>query len=58
MHGRGEKCVQGFDGKARKKKPLERPRRRWDDGNKMGLRETGWGGGVKWLRIGNAGGFL
>jgi hypothetical protein len=32
-------------GKARKK-PLERPRRRWEDGIKMYLREIGWGCGV------------
>jgi hypothetical protein len=25
-----------------KKKPLERPRRRWEDGIKMDLREIGW----------------
>jgi hypothetical protein len=25
------------------KRPLERPRRRWEDGNKMDLQEIGWG---------------
>jgi hypothetical protein len=45
-HGRGEKRVQGFGGKARGKNPLERPRRRWKDGIKMDLREIGWGCGV------------
>jgi hypothetical protein len=33
-------------GKPEGKRPLERPRRRWDDGIKMDLREIGWGGGV------------
>jgi hypothetical protein len=28
------------------KRPLERPRRRWEDGIKMDLREIGWGCGV------------
>jgi hypothetical protein len=61
-HGRGEKRVQGFGGKAGRKKSLERPRRRWEDGIKMDLREIGWGGGVwsgfAWLRIGIVGGLL
>jgi hypothetical protein len=33
-------------GKAEGKRPLERPRRRWEDGIKMDLREIGWGCGV------------
>jgi hypothetical protein len=32
------------------KRPLGRPRRRWEDGIKMGLRETGWGG-VEWIHL-------
>jgi hypothetical protein len=57
-HGRGEKRVQGFGGKARRKKPLGRPRRRWEDGIKMDLREIGWEvrSGFTWLRIGIDGG--
>jgi hypothetical protein len=43
---REEKRVQGFGGKARRKKTLGRPRRRWEDGIKMDLREIGWGCGV------------
>jgi hypothetical protein len=31
-------------GKREGKRPLERPRRRWEDGIKMDLREIGWGG--------------
>jgi hypothetical protein len=43
------------------KRPLERPRRRWEDGIKMDLRMIGWGGvwcGFTWLRIGTYGGLL
>jgi hypothetical protein len=60
-HGRGEKSVQDFGGKARREKPLERPRRRWEDGIKMDIREIGWGGvwsGLTWLRIGTSGWLL
>jgi hypothetical protein len=41
-----EECVQGFDGKARRKETtwtLGRPRRRWEDGIRMDLRDIGWG---------------
>jgi hypothetical protein len=40
---RGETCT-GFGGKARKKRPLGRPRRRWEDGIKMDLTKIGLGG--------------
>jgi hypothetical protein len=42
-HGRGEESVRGFGGKAEGKRPLGRPRRMWEDGIKMDLRETGLG---------------
>jgi hypothetical protein len=32
------------------KKPLERPRRRWLDNIKMGLREIGWSG-MDWIDL-------
>jgi hypothetical protein len=32
------------------KRPLLRPRRRWEDGIRMDLRETGLGG-VDWIRL-------
>jgi hypothetical protein len=32
------------------KRPLERPRRRWENGIKMDLREIGWGG-VEWIHL-------
>jgi hypothetical protein len=41
---RGERCVQGFGGKPEGKRPLGRPRRRWEDGIRMDLREIGLGG--------------
>jgi hypothetical protein len=42
------------------KRPLGRPRRRWEDNIKMDLRETGIEGrtGFNWLRIESNGGFL
>jgi hypothetical protein len=49
-HGRGEKSVQGFGGKDVGKRPLGRPRRRWEDGISMDLREIGLGG-VDWIRL-------
>jgi hypothetical protein len=45
-HVTGEKVYRVSVGKPEGKRPLERPRRRWEDGIKMDLRETGWGGGV------------
>jgi hypothetical protein len=41
-------------GKPKGKKPLERPRRRWEDGIRMDLREIGCGVWIvfDWLRIG------
>jgi hypothetical protein len=50
--------------KPERKRPLGRPRHRWEDGIRMNLRETGWGwgGGVwigfDWLRIGTGGELL
>jgi hypothetical protein len=32
------------------KTPLGRPRRRWEDGIRMYLRETGWGS-VEWIQL-------
>jgi hypothetical protein len=47
-------------GKPEGKRPLERPRRKWEDGLKMDPREIGWGvwSGSTWLRIGIFGGLL
>ena len=42
------------------KRPLGRPRRRWEDNIKMDLQEVGGGckDGWSWLRIGTGGGHL
>ena len=42
------------------KRPLGRPRRRWEDNIKMDLQEMGGGVGTgrRWLRIGTGGGHL
>jgi hypothetical protein len=37
-------------GKPEEKRPLERPRRRWEDGIKMDLGEIGWEG-VEWIHL-------
>jgi hypothetical protein len=41
--GEGRKVYRILLGKPEGKRPLERPRRRWDDGIRMDLREVGWG---------------
>jgi hypothetical protein len=39
-------------GKPEGKRPLRRPRHRWEDNIKMYLQEVGWGHGLDlWLRI-------
>jgi hypothetical protein len=47
-------------GKPEGRRPLERPRRRWEDNIKIYLREVGWGAwtGSIWLRIGTGDGLL
>jgi hypothetical protein len=37
-------------GKPEGKRPLGRPRRRWEDNIKMDLREIGWGG-MEWIHV-------
>jgi hypothetical protein len=44
--GEGRNVYRVLVGKSKRKTPLERPRRRWEDGIKMDLREIGWGCGV------------
>jgi hypothetical protein len=46
MHGRGEKIMQVLMVKSEGKRPLGRPRRRWEDGIRIDFREIGWGCGV------------
>ena len=47
-------------GKPEGKRPLGKPRRRWEDNIKMELREVreGCGVGLSWLRTGTGGGHL
>jgi hypothetical protein len=44
MHGEKRKEYSTLVGKPEGKRPLGRPRRRWEDAIKMNLRERGWGG--------------
>jgi hypothetical protein len=58
--GEGRNLYRVLVGKPEGKRPLERPRHRWEDGIKMDLEEIGWGVwcGFTWLRIGTVGGLL
>jgi hypothetical protein len=52
---RRERCIQGFVGKLDGNRPLERPRRTWENDIKTDLGQTQWGGawnGFTWLRTG------
>ena len=48
-YGGGERCAQGSIGKPEGKRPLGRPRRRWEDTIKMDLRQVGVGG--DWMEL-------
>ena len=59
LMGEGRGVHRGLVGKPEGKRPLGRPRRRWEDNIKMDLQEvggveTGW----RWLRIGTGDGHL
>jgi hypothetical protein len=43
--GEGRNMYRVLVGKPEGKRPLGRPRRRWEYGIKLDLREIGWGGG-------------
>jgi hypothetical protein len=47
-------------GRSERRKPLGRPRNRWEDNVKVDLQEVEWGAwtGLIWLRIGTGGGLL
>jgi hypothetical protein len=49
--GEGRKVYRVLVGMPEGKRPLERPRHIWEDGIKMDLRETSWGGGVEWIHL-------
>jgi hypothetical protein len=38
-------------GKPEGRRPLGRPRRRWEDNIKIDLQEVGWGGGMDWINL-------
>jgi hypothetical protein len=48
--GEGRNMYKVLVGKPEGKRPLERPRHRWEDGIKMDLEEIGWGG-VEWIHL-------
>jgi hypothetical protein len=48
--GEGRNLYRVLVGKPEGKRPLGRPRRRWEDGIKMDLGESGWGG-VEWIHL-------
>jgi hypothetical protein len=48
--GEGRNVYTVLVGKYKGRRPLERPRRRWEDGIKMDLREIGWVG-VEWIHL-------
>ena len=56
--GEGRGVHRVLVGKPEGKRPLGRPRRRWEDNIKMDLQEVGGfvGTGWSWLRIGTGGG--
>jgi hypothetical protein len=58
--GEGRNVYRVLVGRPEGKRTLGRPRRRWEGGIKMDLREIGWGvwSGFTWLRIGIVGGLL
>jgi hypothetical protein len=48
--GEERKLYKVLVGKAEGKRPLGRPRRKWEDGFGMDLREIGWGS-VEWIQL-------
>jgi hypothetical protein len=58
--GEDTKVYKVLVGKPVGKRPLGRPRRRWEDGVRMDLMEIGLGVWIRfdWLRTGTGGGLL
>jgi hypothetical protein len=48
--GEGRNVYSVLVGKPEAKRPPGRPRRRWEDGIKMDLRQIGWGR-VEWIHL-------
>jgi hypothetical protein len=49
-HGEEREVYKVLIGKPESKRSLGRPRRRWEDGIRMDLREIGWGC-VEWIQL-------
>jgi hypothetical protein len=49
--GEERKVYKVLVGKPEGRRPLGRPKRRWEDGVRMDLGEIGLGGGVDWIRL-------
>jgi hypothetical protein len=48
----GERKVYNFlVGKPEGRRPLGRPRRRWEIGSELIFERLAWGGGVDWIRL-------
>jgi hypothetical protein len=60
MYGERRGAYRVMVGKLEEKRPLERPRHRWEDNIKMDLQEVEWGAwtGLLWLRVGTGVGHL
>jgi hypothetical protein len=58
--GEGRGAYRVLVGIPEGRRPLGRPRRRWEDNIEMDLQKVGWGAltGLTWLRIGICGGLL
>ena len=50
MYGEEMSCMQGFGGEPGGKRPLGRPRCRWEDNIKNDLQEVGYGG-MDWIEL-------
>jgi hypothetical protein len=48
--GEERKLYRVLVGKPAGKRPLGRPRRRWEDGIRVDIRKTGWGS-VEWIQL-------
>jgi hypothetical protein len=50
LFGEEKSVYKVLMGKPEGKKPLGRPRRRWEDGIRMDLRDSGWGS-LEWTQL-------
>jgi hypothetical protein len=48
--GKRRGAYRALVGKPEGRRPLERPRRRWENNIKMDLQEVGWGG-MDWINL-------